>query len=328
MLISVAIPAWNAADYLREALDSILAQTHKPLEVVVVDDGSTDHTREVCQSYGEAVRYFYQENDGTAGIGARERSIRESRGEWIAFMDHDDRWLPTKLEKQIEAIKAFPDAGVVFTRYKQINAQGNGIAASNLLPVSGSTFRLEPHEAFHHLLHSNPYCPSSAIVLRSALESVKLPDKQVCGDWSQWFSLTRRYPMIVVDEYLTEYRVTDFHFCANKEQLATRMRATLRQQKKYLQQDCASCREGYSAGQTHIANIFAVAARTFLDRYHAQAKFGQLSNALPFLWRALCAAPMEVLKPRRLMAVSKNGTLGAFRKGKSGKATPNTHEER
>lgn len=317
MLISVAIPAWNAADYLREALDSILAQTHKPLEIVVVDDGSTDHTRQVCEAYGEAVRYLYQENDGTAGIGARELSIRESRGEWIAFMDHDDRWLPTKLEKQVEAIRAFPDAGIVFTRYQPINAQGDAIAASTVPPVSGKTFRLEPHEAFHHLLHSNPYCPSSALVLRCALERVALPDKHVCGDWSQWFSLTRQYPMVVVEQYLTEYRVTDLHFCSNKENLATRMQATLRQQKKYLQRGCAECNEAYSAGRSHVAHIFAVAARTFLDRYHADTQAGRLVEALPSLRSALRAAPLEVLKPRRLMAVCKQGILGALKKNRT-----------
>jgi glycosyltransferase involved in cell wall biosynthesis len=317
MLISVTIPAWNAADYLRIAIDSVLAQTYKPLELIVVDDGSTDHTREVCQSYGSAVRYFYHENDGTAGISARKYSIRESRGEWIAFLDHDDRWLPDKLAKQVEAIKTYPDAGVLFTRYKCINAHGDDLNPSNLLPVSGGAFCLEPHEAFHHLLKSNPYCPSSALIRKHALEQVELPDKHVCGDWSQWLSLTRKYPMVVLDEYLTEYRITDVHFCANKEQLATRMLATLKQQEKYLRQDCNDCRTAYSAGQAHVAHIFAVAARTFLDQYHADTQAGRLAEALPSLWSALRAAPMEVLQAHRLMAVFKNGMLGAFKKDKS-----------
>src|SRR6185369_6334276 len=150
MKISVAIAAYNAAEYLRQAIESVLAQTLPPFEVIVVDDGSTDETRRVCESFGERVRYFYRENDGTAGIGARWQSINEATGDWIGLLDHDDLWLPTKLERQAAAVEAFPGSGVVFTRFQNIDEGGAVIDAENLSPVSGQLLPYQPHEALHH----------------------------------------------------------------------------------------------------------------------------------------------------------------------------------
>src|SRR5687767_8981630 len=306
MRISVAIAAYNAADYLREALTSVLAQTLQPFEIVVVDDGSSDHTREVCESFGDSVRYIYQPNDGTAGIGARWRSIQEAQGDWIALLDHDDLWLPEKLEKQVAALKKHPDAGVVFTRYRTFGPQSEEISLSGAGPISAPLVRLDSHEALHHLLQSNLYCPSSALVLRQTLIEDGPPDPNGCGDWADWFRITRSHPMLVVEEYLTEYRASAEQFCADKNQLATRMRETLSRQKEHLYAGCADCREAYRAGEAHVAQIFSVAARTYLDQYHAAALAGDARQARSLLKQAMRAAPMEVLRPRRFAAVSKN----------------------
>src|SRR5882724_10991022 len=120
MTVSVVIPAYNAAEYLRRTLCSVVAQTCSPSEIIVVDDGSTDHTREVCLSFGSKVRYIYQDNDGTFGASASFRGISESGGDLIAFLDHDDLWLPTKLEKQVKLLESQPDAGVAFTAVRSI----------------------------------------------------------------------------------------------------------------------------------------------------------------------------------------------------------------
>jgi glycosyltransferase involved in cell wall biosynthesis len=303
MRITVAIAAYNAAEYLREAIDSVLAQTFQPFEIVVVDDGSIDDTRQVCQSFGERVRYIYQENDGTAGIGARWKSIQEARGDWVALLDHDDRWLPTKLQRQIEALEQWPDSGVVFTRYQNIDERGQRFSE---VQVSGETRRFDCHDALHHLLRSNPYCPSSALVRRSALTEDGPPSETSCGDWSDWFRITRKYPMVVVDQNLTEYRVTSEQFCSNKDYLATRMHESLMGQKAHLYAGCATCKEAFRIGEAHVKHIFSVAARTYLDQYHAAVTAGDTAKALPLLKQAMRAAPMEVLRPRRFAAASKN----------------------
>jgi glycosyltransferase involved in cell wall biosynthesis len=313
MKITVAIAAYNAAEYLREAIDSVLAQTLQPFEIVVVDDGSTDHTRQACESFGGRVRYLYQENDGTAGIGARWKSIQEARGDWIALLDHDDRWLPTRLQRQIEALGQWPGSGVIFTRYQNIDEHGELLTPSERPQVSGQTTRFDCHDALHHLLRSNPYCPSSALIRRAALTADGPPSKTSCGDWSDWFRITRKYPMLVVDEYLTEYRVTPEQFCANKDYLATRMQESLTSQKAHLYAGCAACKDAFRAGEAHVKQIFSVAARTYLDQYHAAVTAGDTAKALPLLKQAMRAAPMEVLRPRRFAAASKNYLLARLK---------------
>jgi glycosyltransferase involved in cell wall biosynthesis len=246
-------------------------------------------------------------------MGARWKSIQESQGDWVALLDHDDRWLPAKLEKQVAALEKFPDAGLVLTRYQAIGPDGKKVA-SDVADVSGELIRLESHDALHHLLQSNPYCPSSALVLKRALIEDGPPRMTNCGDWSDWFRITRQYPMLVVDENLTEYRVSPEQFCSNKDHLATRMSETLQQQKSQLQPGCAECRKFFAAGEAHVAHIFAVAARTYLDQYHEAARAGDGSRARSLLKQAMRAAPMEVLRPRRFAAVSKNYALGILKK--------------
>jgi len=101
--VSVIIPTYNRAALVTKAIDSVLAQTYCDYEIIVVDDGSTDNTKEVLQPYMDRIHYIYQENAGVSA--ARNRGIMEAKGQWIAFLDSDDRWLPEKLYIQISAIK-------------------------------------------------------------------------------------------------------------------------------------------------------------------------------------------------------------------------------
>jgi glycosyltransferase involved in cell wall biosynthesis len=106
-LVSCIVPVYNGERFLAEALESILAQTHTRLEVIVVDDGSTDNTASVVATFGDRVAYVFQENAGPAT--ARNRGIQETRGEFIAFLDADDLWLETKLEKQLARFRERPE---------------------------------------------------------------------------------------------------------------------------------------------------------------------------------------------------------------------------
>src|SRR3954447_14398775 len=108
--VSVVIPAYNSAWCIDHAIDSVLAQTYHDYEIIVVDDGSTDETRDVVQRYGIAVRLVCKPNGGMSS--ARNRGISEARGRYIAFLDSDDRWLPTKLALQVALLDTHPD--VVF----------------------------------------------------------------------------------------------------------------------------------------------------------------------------------------------------------------------
>jgi glycosyltransferase involved in cell wall biosynthesis len=119
--ISVIIPAYNAADYLGEAIESALAQTVAPYEIIVVDDGSTDDTARVAKKYSDAanaaLRYLFQTN---AGIGAaRNRGLAVARGNFFALLDADDVWLPCKLEQQLDAFERAPSADMVFGQVQE-----------------------------------------------------------------------------------------------------------------------------------------------------------------------------------------------------------------
>jgi len=111
-LVSVLIGVYNGEPYLREAIDSIFAQTHRPLEVVVVDDGSTDGSAEVARSYGDAVVFGQQENKGNGS--ARNHAVRLASGDLFAFMDADDISPPYRLERQRAALAADPELDVVY----------------------------------------------------------------------------------------------------------------------------------------------------------------------------------------------------------------------
>ncbi len=112
-LISCIVPVFNGARYLAEALESILNQTCRPLEIIVVDDGSTDQSAAVIRRYGNRVRSFFQDNAGPAK--ARNRGLSECGGDFVAFLDADDLWHPEKLERQAARFRARPDLDVCLT---------------------------------------------------------------------------------------------------------------------------------------------------------------------------------------------------------------------
>lgn len=128
--ISVVIPTFNRATQVRNALNSVLAQRYQEFEIIVVDDGSTDGTGDSIQEIirlegdgGKRIRYFFQPNQGSSV--ARNKGIEQARGEWIAFLDSDDVWLPEKLELQLQAIQQFKDeCGACFTDSQMVNDLG------------------------------------------------------------------------------------------------------------------------------------------------------------------------------------------------------------
>ena len=115
-LVSVIIPVYNHGRYLAETLDSVFAQTYSSIEVIVVDDGSTDDSAKIAQTYS-SLRYVYQTNQGAAT--ARNMGVAASRGEFIAFLDADDSWKPEKLRFQVEYLTQHPEVGILATRVYQ-----------------------------------------------------------------------------------------------------------------------------------------------------------------------------------------------------------------
>ncbi len=114
-MVSVIIPVYNGEKFIQDAIESVLAQTYKDYEIIVVNDGSTDNTEEVLKPYIDKrlIRYFYQENKGVSA--ARNKGIREARGEYIAFLDADDVWVDVHLQNSVDALFSHPEAGLSFS---------------------------------------------------------------------------------------------------------------------------------------------------------------------------------------------------------------------
>src|SRR5438093_5382562 len=129
-LVSVVIPVYNGERYLVDAIQSVLDQTYRNFEVIVVDDGSTDESAAVAKRFGEAIRYVHQANGGVSK--ARNTGIAEARGAYLAFLDQDDLWLPEKLAVQVAYLDSHPEVGAV---YCQCEVKGNGWLRTGLYYV-------------------------------------------------------------------------------------------------------------------------------------------------------------------------------------------------
>jgi glycosyltransferase involved in cell wall biosynthesis len=198
--VSVIIPAFNGEKYIGETIQSILAQTHRPLEVLVVDDGSTDRTAEIVQRFGEPVRYIRQENAGTAA--ARNRAVAESRGEFIALLDQDDLWVPDKLARQIPRFAEDPRIGLVFAGIEFFDTRSGKIT---------STYFPGPELSLRDLL-AHVVLPVQTILFRkSALEKIGPFDTTLGGtdDWDIGIRMAAEFRMVGVDEILGRVRLHD-----------------------------------------------------------------------------------------------------------------------
>lgn len=125
--VSVIIPAYNGDRYIGKAIDSVLQQSYHDYEIIVVDDGSSDHTSQIVQSYGSKVQYISQQNQGVAA--ARNRGLEIAQGEYIAFLDQDDFFLPNKLALQVALLKQQPSLGIVNSGWQIVNQDGVLLAA-------------------------------------------------------------------------------------------------------------------------------------------------------------------------------------------------------
>lgn len=195
MRVSAIIPCYNYGKYLAQAIDSILAQTHPVAEIIVVDDGSGDNTREVAESFGERVQYIFQENRGRAA--ARNTGIRAATGDWIALLDADDRWLPEKIKLQMEALAGRPDAVLVYTAVWCESPDG-----SRYVYPATELRRLWPTLRYANCITGSA---SAALIRRDILiaEGGFNETLRECEDWDCWFRLALKYPFAVVAEPVT-----------------------------------------------------------------------------------------------------------------------------
>ena len=193
-LISVIIPTYNRAYCLPRAIDSVLAQSHPVEKICVIDDGSTDDTRQLLQSNYPQVHYIRQENKGVSA--ARNEGVRKSKSQWIAFLDSDDEWLPHKIEKQLFELTQQP-------MYKLIHCDEvwirNGVRVNPM-----NKHKKSGGDIFESCLPLCAISPSASIIQRELLLEVGLFDESLpaCEDYDLWLRICSRYPVLYVNEKL------------------------------------------------------------------------------------------------------------------------------
>lgn len=202
-LISIVIPAYNAEKYIAATLDSVRAQTFRDYEVIVVDDGSTDRSFEIAGCFDGVFR-IRQNNRGAAT--ARNVGIGAARGEYIAFLDADDLWMPAKLERQVSYLEENPQTAWIYCDAYVFNS-----ASGRTRCRIGERMRLHKGEILRELL-LRCFIPSATpVVRRTALLEAGLFDERrehrIGEDWSLWLRLAERHDIALIDEPLAWIRI-------------------------------------------------------------------------------------------------------------------------
>lgn len=217
--VSVIIPNYNTSAYLPDALKSVLGQTYTDFEVVVVDDGSTDHSRELVESFQAAfqgkLHYVYQSNQGLPA--ARNTGIRNSTGEFIALLDADDVWLERRLERSVAMMDRKPEVGLVHAKVARIDTAGN---VFEIPPI--------PHAKYlsgsiaNYIYTRRAHLPVATIMFRRCcLEQAGVFDEtmRATEDRDMWFRIAEHYPVAHIDEILAYYRISPTSMSRDSERM-------------------------------------------------------------------------------------------------------------
>ncbi|MFI5250964.1 MAG: glycosyltransferase family 2 protein [Bacteroidota bacterium] len=195
-LVSVLLPTYNRSHLVCRAIDSALNQTYPRIEIIVVDDGSTDATREVLTKYGDRIRYHHQQNAGLST--SRNTAIKHSRGDFLALLDDDDEWRPSKIQKQVERFLSNPELGFTYTRGVRLRPDGSTEDAitANKLPKNDlvSLFR-----------YQNTIPASSVMIRHSVLEKTGVFNSKLLSieDYDLWLRIAAGAPFDCIEEDLT-----------------------------------------------------------------------------------------------------------------------------
>jgi glycosyltransferase involved in cell wall biosynthesis len=270
--VSVIVPAYNAEPYIRETLDSILAQTYPDVELIVVDDGSIDGTRECILSYGDRVKYVYEENSGGCSK-PRNEGIKVASGELLVFIDADDVMVPHRLASQVRFLLQHPHVALVFSNYQDFDRRGvdpvDHFSTCPLLsemlkalPAGATGLVLDSQDSTEMLLTEN-FGSSSPMVRREVVEVVGVFDESLkpSEDYDFQYRVASRYPIGLIAEVGWHKRIHEASMSSNHlnilhYKIVTRRRLleheTVPRRRKKLKQMLATC---YSALAYHLTGI-------------------------------------------------------------------------
>ncbi len=210
--VSTLIPVYNGEEYIADAVDSVLAQRDVKVEIIVIDDGSTDRTPEILRQYGDKIRVLRQKNGGH--VNARNNGSKLAKGEWLAFLDADDAWLPDKLAKQLELANG--NVGMVYTDRENFGD------IARVTSTASQTYSLWEGDIFEPLLFGNFVTVASVIIKMDWFERLGGFDEEllVCEDWDMWLRFSASGGTTkVCREPLTRYRWHAASMTNNQERM-------------------------------------------------------------------------------------------------------------
>jgi len=277
--VSVVVTTYNYAKYLPFALESILEQTLQDLEIVLVNDGSTDNTNEVVQKYAHLQNLCYISQNNAGQAVAKNTGIHAARGAFIAFLDADDIWIRDKLEKQLPLFDD-PQVGVVYGRTTYIDELNRPMAFEVRNP------RLQPRKGWvvDHLVMDNFVPFSAAVVRRSCFDSVGVMNTtyQMGIDWDLWLRMALHFKFDFVDECLLLYRKS--HAGQMSSKYETRVRDTGRILETFLESN---------KGRLPRSLVREAMAYTWCNRgYHSRET--DVPESLHFYLKAMKFSPLYV----------------------------------
>lgn len=301
--VSVVIPTYNAASLLPDAVEGVLAQTYPEVEVIVVDDGSTDETPEVMAQYEDAVRYIRKENGGSAS--ARNRGIREAEGAFIALLDADDVWMPEKLERQMAQFDAHPDLMWSYTNWVLVDED-----SEEPVYYAHQVMECQGGDVLRPLLGRLFIPPSTEVIRREVFDEVGLYDEselhRISEDWEFSLRVAERYPVGYVEEPLMKRRRH-----AGKKTSTMDLEHALRSRRAIIEKTVHRNPDRLKdLLPSALANLYTKMGRKWMNREERGRALKHFLTALqhePTYWRAWMYA-VAALLPRSVLR-----TLGHLR---------------
>lgn len=227
-LVTVIVPAYNASDYIAETLESILAQTYENLEVIVVDDGSTDNTAEIVKSYTSGITYIHQENSGSCAA-PRNNGLQHAKGEFVTFFDADDIMLPDKIAHQVNDLLDHPEAVICISNYRNFTQTQHSAdhfsncpaLADYLNEVKGTTFTLTSLACRSILIDENFTIASSPLFRTQTVKSLGgfKQSLRACEDFHLIYRVAMEGDVVVNATVGFERRLHDLNMSSDNERM-------------------------------------------------------------------------------------------------------------
>lgn len=219
--VSAVIPSYNYGAFVGKAIDSVLNQTHPNVECIVVDDGSTDNTREVVGKYGDRVRYIYQKNAGLPE--ARNTGVRAATGEFVGFLDADDEWEPTFAEVALQFFNKLPkEFGVIACRATQVGLDSKPLGLKRLLPEIDEELKLTD------LIFRTRFFPSAVVARKSAvIDAGYFDPNYVSEDRDMWIRIAERHRVFIHGQRLVLIRKHPTNMSKNATSMKEKIKRTI-----------------------------------------------------------------------------------------------------